>query len=80
MRLLHFGIAIGLALCALASAGTPRKFSDDQWREDIQAFAKDLRSTHLKPFHAVPEKKFDAALNDLLGRLPQLSDEQIALE
>ncbi len=50
------------------------------WQADLQDLVDRLRATHPNLFFHVTESEFDAAVNDLARRMPQLSDNQITVE
>ena len=66
--LLIFAPARGLALTAA------------QWQADLQFLVSHLRSTHPNLYFHVSAQDFNAAVNDLNQRIPQLNDGQITVE
>ena len=51
-----------------------------QWQSDLQYLVSHLRSTHPNLFFHVSAQDFNAAVNDLNQRIPQLSDSLITVE
>ena len=45
---------------------------DRAWREDLQAFDRQLRTLHPRPFARTAEARFDSALASLAARIPAL--------
>jgi tetratricopeptide (TPR) repeat protein len=57
--------------------GLPR---DQGWRGDLRLLAREVRRRASIPLRGFPERRFDAAVDDLSRSVPGLSDTQIAIE
>ena len=79
MRFLLFVLACFLPLAAHAqqSSSPPANLTAEQWREDLRFMVAEMRSRHANLYHEVSREKFDAAVADLDGRIPQLQRNQI---
>lgn len=65
---------------AAAQAGPAESLTVEQWREDLNSYAAQMRATHLDLFNAMSEEEFDTALADLDARLPELDRHEIIVE
>jgi hypothetical protein len=50
------------------------------WFEDLEALVRCLKEKHPKPFFAITEERFDAAVAELRPRIPSLKDHAILVE
>ena len=57
--------------------GLPR---DQGWRGDLRLLAREVKRRASIPLRGFPERRFDAAVEDLSRSVPELSDTQIAVE
>jgi hypothetical protein len=74
----HLAVAsAGPALAAGSSADTARIAG---WREDLRFLTTMVRAIHPRPFARLPEAAFDSAAASLEGRLPALSDAEVAVD
>ncbi len=57
--------------------GPVLELSAEQWREDVQFFARELPKRHANAFHHVSKERFDAELADLDRRLGRLNGDEV---
>jgi hypothetical protein len=57
-----------------------RRFTDEEWREDIAEYIDFLKATHIDLFHSVSEDEFEMALASLVESVPESSDYDLAME
>lgn len=50
---------------------------DERWRRDLRFLVREIRRRAYDPFRHVPETRFDAAVAELDGAIPNLSDLQV---
>ncbi len=50
------------------------------WQEDLAYLANQIRTRHANPYHQISREQFDAAVNGLHERIPQLERHQIVVE
>lgn len=62
------------ALGLIDTDGMPR---DDGWRADVRFLAREIKRRARAPFGQIPEPQFDAAVAELAGAVPELTDAQI---
>jgi tetratricopeptide (TPR) repeat protein len=60
-----------------ASAARASGLTDQQWRADIDALAKNVAEKHRHPFETLARADFDKAVSALEDRVPGLSDSEI---
>lgn len=65
---------------AFATDLSARKISDEEWHADINEYVQLVKDTHIDMFHAVSEQDFQHAVDTLLNAVPEMSDENIAME
>lgn len=70
-------LAAALLICAPAGGFA---ITAAQWQSDLQFLVSHLRGTHPNLFFHVSAQDFNAAVNDLNQRIPQLNDGQITVE
>ena len=70
-------LAVALLICAPARGFA---ITAAQWQSDLQFLVSHLRSTHPNLYFHVSAQDFNAAVNDLNQRIPQLNDGQITVE
>jgi hypothetical protein len=61
-------ILLGTPLALLAGVPRPQalpRMTADQWRADIDFFARELPKRHLNAFHATPREEFDRSVDHL---------------
>ncbi|MEN8375413.1 MAG: hypothetical protein ABFS34_08195 [Gemmatimonadota bacterium] len=58
----------------------PPDLSPAEWRVDLRALADGLIETHLNAFHSIDRAEFDAAVERLDARVPDLSTDQMVVE
>jgi hypothetical protein len=51
----------------------------DQWREDVQYFARELAKRHKNAFHTLPKADYDRTVASLEADLPSLTYQQIVV-
>lgn len=51
-----------------------------KWREDLEFLRSELPRTHADAFHSVSRAEFEAAMDDLEGRLPELRHHEAVVE
>lgn len=56
------------------------KLSKEKWREDLRFLAGELPKRHKNAFHRISREQFEKMIADLDARIPNLSDEEIAVE
>src|SRR5262245_40492495 len=49
----------------------------EQWREDLQFFARELPKRHANAFHHTPRERFEAAVAELDGRLEGMNGDEV---
>jgi hypothetical protein len=59
---------------------TTKMSRDEGWRYDVSLLAREIKRVAKQPFVSTSEQEFDAAVNSLLNRIPQLSDLQVEIE
>jgi hypothetical protein len=69
-----------LVVSTATGAQSERRFSDEEWREDIDAYVENLKATHIDLFHTVSEEDFNRAVKSLTDGVPEMEDFEIALE
>ncbi len=57
--------------------GPVLELSAEQWREDVQFFARELPRRHANAFHHVSKERFDSELADLDRRLGRLNGDEV---
>ncbi len=81
--------ALAFTLLALLPASlSPARAADaradqdrvDAWQEDVLFLVDELVRLHPDPWFGIPEDEFAVAVDELLGRLPELSDDAIVVE
>ena len=60
-------------------ASKPSALTKEQWRQDLQYFAKELPKRHKNAFHNVTREEFERMVADLDARIPSLQADQIAV-
>ena len=60
-------------------ASKPTTLTKEQWRQDLQYFAKELPKRHKNAFHNVTREEFERMVAELDARIPSLQDDQIAV-
>jgi hypothetical protein len=74
-------IKLLVALMAAALPSVAQNFlTSEQWREDLHFLARQIPDAHRDMFHAVSRADFDAAVAQIDGRIPMLSDHEIVVE
>ena len=79
-------VAWGLATVVLTwsllfgRAASSAELTVQQWRDDLKAFAEQAPAVHKNLFHAMTRQDFEAAVQGLASRLPNLSRNQIIVE
>ncbi|MBT8079588.1 MAG: hypothetical protein KJO31_13505, partial [Gammaproteobacteria bacterium] len=68
-----------LAILTCHGSELSREITDEQWKADLQQISASIKEIHFKPFHVLPEAEFDAAVQDLGERIPELSDTEIVV-
>ena len=63
-----------------SSAHSETVLTVEDWREDLFFLAERMIARHPDLFFSVPREEFEAAVNDLAVRIPELSDNQIIAE
>ena len=71
-----FMLAVALAVTAPVVARDAEKPTTAQLREDLQYFARNLPRKHKNAFHYTTKEQFEAAVEDLDGRLEHLDEDQ----
>jgi hypothetical protein len=67
-------VTIALAACGLAAAAPPETASD------VELYLTELERIHPSPYHAISKAEYRAAADRLIGRLPELDDDQLMVE
>ena len=84
----RFPLVPALALALLCSAPPPRAaarqagakpLTKQQWREDLQYFARELVKRHANAFHHTTREEFERAVAELDAAIPALEDHQIII-
>lgn len=57
-----------------------RSYSDQQWRDDLVEYVDFAKTTHINLHHSVSEDEFSRAVQILHDRIPELTDQAIAME
>ncbi len=68
---------------ALAPAAPPPRQELDRvaaWTEDVLRVVEELPRLHPDPWFSIPQEEFEAAVDELLGRLEELSDTEATIE
>jgi len=74
-----------LAVSQSAAAGTaaleePNALDTTKWREDLAVFREQMPKTHADLFHTMTREQFNASVDALEERLPQLTSNQVKVE
>ncbi len=56
------------------------KSAVEKWREDLQFIATELPAKHKNLFHRLNREKFESAIKELDAKIPNLTQNQVALE
>ncbi len=81
-----FRVGDDIGAVALRRAGEPKPplpaaprldLGNEQWREDLRYFARELPKRHANAFHHTPQARFDAAVAELDRRLDRLGGDEI---
>ena len=67
-------VALALAACGFAAAAPPETASD------VEHYLVELERIHPAPYHAVSKAEYRASSDRLIGRLPDLDDDQLMVE
>jgi hypothetical protein len=70
-------LAAVLAIVVVASTAAVRTTNDDTRAADVRLAADHLRSDHPNLFHDLSPATFKAAVDDLAGRAPSISDDEL---
>ena len=62
-----------------AATPAPPVLTAEQWREDVRFMAMEMQRRHANLFHTVSREAFDAAVKDLIARIPDLERNQIVV-
>jgi hypothetical protein len=62
----------------LVAAETPT-LSPDQWRQDLQFFARELPKRHISAYHYTPQSRFETAVSDLDKKLAGMDYDEPAI-
>lgn len=73
-------ISIVITIPVYGQESFERRFTDEEWAEDIRTYVELLNETHIAPFHSVSEQEFNQAVESLVTNLSGMSDFDIALE
>ena len=71
-----------LALCLTVAPFAVQDAADraEAWGEDLVYLYERLQELHPDPFHSTSREEFEAALDELYGRFPELTDDQAVVE
>jgi len=78
-------LALLFCNCLMTTSGKeqevtkPTTLTKEQWRQDLQFFAKELPKRHKNAFHNVTREEFERMVAELDARIPSLQDDQIAV-
>ena len=62
-----------------AATPAPPVLTAEQWREDVRFMAMEMQRRHANLFHTVSKEAFDAAVTDLIARIPTLQRNEIVV-
>jgi len=65
------------SICDAQRANGVAVFTKDQWRQDLQYFARELPRRHANAFHSITREQFERAVADLDAAIPSLQDHEI---
>lgn len=60
-----------------SQGSTSKNISDEKWQEDISYLLDNLEKVHVNPYHTASKTNIELALNDLKGKVPRLSENEI---
>lgn len=60
-----------------AAAPEPARLTAEQWREDLRFMAAEMEQRHKNLYHTVSREAFEAAVDDLYARIPDLQRNEI---
>lgn len=69
--------AISQTAAAPAAAEQPRQLTAEQWREDLEFMAAEMKRRHANLYHTVSRQEFEAAVADLHARIPSMQRNEI---
>ena len=78
-------LALLFCNCLMTTSGKeqevikPTTLTKEQWRQDLQFFAKELPKRHKNAFHNVTREEFERMVAELDASIPSLQDDQIAV-
>lgn len=82
-RASRFAAVCALSLCGSAGAGVlgkPAQTRQGGWIEDLRFVREELPRQHGDPWRSVSRERFEAELDALTARVPELADHQVAFE
>lgn len=71
---------VGLIIVLLCKPIAGQALTSAQWRDDLRYLATELPKRHKNAFHTMTRSQFDKAVAELDAKIPQLSQNQIAME
>src|SRR5436853_5469366 len=77
---LIFSNTIAHAQSGKLTAMVVDKTEAERWREDLRYMAEELPKVHNNLFHTMTREQFDASVQRLFDRIPQLARHQIIIE
>lgn len=67
-------------LVASLSLAAPAQDRDEAWAEDLFFLYEQIQEMHPDPFRGTPQEDFEERLDDIYGRIPDLTDDQMVVE
>ena len=79
MRLITLLISLLLLSSSFASAQIP-SLTAQQWIQNAQHFADEIRAHHRDPYHLISKMHFDSEVAALKARIPSMKDYVVGLQ
>lgn len=79
-KLLFTFFLLGHLAAAFGGVPTPQPLppmTREQWRADVDFFARELPSRHMNAFHAITRETFDRAVADLRAKAENANDDEV---
>ena len=77
LRPLALLIIFAASTVVYSQGTTSKRLSDEKWQDDITYLLENLGKVHINPYHSASKTNIELALNDLKGKVPRLSENEI---
>jgi hypothetical protein len=71
-------IPLLLANIAFGQTSIPT-LTDEQWRQDLGYFVKEVTTKHANPYHFTSKAQFDQAVSELRERIPSMKNYEVVV-